>query len=98
MSRFLNRILGLEVELQNCSFAYFTESRSVVVQQAKRSERCDEGILGKGRYYLSLNVVCTRNCHFSSWFVSKEESVIAFAKLFFCGYSFAVDGRVPFGV
>lgn len=47
MSRFLNRILGIEVELQNRLFAYFTKTLSVVVQQAKRSGRWDEGILGK---------------------------------------------------
>ena len=64
MSRFLNRILGLEVELQNRLFAYFTETLSVVVQQAKKSGRWDEGILGKGRCYVSLIVVCTINCHF----------------------------------
>ena len=48
MSRFLNRILGIEVELQNRLFAYFTDTLSVVVQQAKRSGRWDEGILGTG--------------------------------------------------
>lgn len=45
--RFLNRILGVEVELQNRLFAYFMKTLSVVVQQAKSSGRWDEGILGK---------------------------------------------------
>lgn len=49
ISRFLNRILGIEVELQNRLFAYFTKTLSVVVQQAKRSGGWDEGILGKTR-------------------------------------------------
>ena len=49
MSRFLNRILGIEVELQNRLFAYFVKTLSVVVQQAKKSGRWDEGILGKDR-------------------------------------------------
>ena len=53
ISRFLNRILGIEVELQNRLFAYFTKTLSVVVQQAKRSGRWDEGILGKAQ---TLNV------------------------------------------
>lgn len=48
ISRFLNRILGIEVELQNRLFAYFTKTLSVVVQQAKRSGRWDEGILDLG--------------------------------------------------
>lgn len=47
ISRFLNRILGIEVELQNLLFGYFMKTLSVVVQQAKRSGRWDEGILGK---------------------------------------------------
>ena len=46
ISRFLNRILGVEVELQNHLFAYFMKTLSVVVQQAKRTGRWDEGILG----------------------------------------------------
>ena len=79
MSRFLNRILGLEVELQNRLFAYFTETLSVVVQQAKRSGRWDEGILGKGRYYLSINVVVQETV---SQLVSKKESVILLSPSF----------------
>ena len=35
------------MELQNRLFAYFTKTLSVVVQQAKRDGRWDEGILGK---------------------------------------------------
>lgn len=37
------------MELQNRLFAYFVETLSVVVQQAKRSGRWDEGILGKNQ-------------------------------------------------
>ena len=47
MSRFLNRILGIKVELQNRLFAYFMKTLSVVIQQEKRNGRWDEGILGK---------------------------------------------------
>ena len=47
MSRFLNRILGVEVELQNRLFAYLMKTLSLVIQQAKRSGRWDEGILGE---------------------------------------------------
>ncbi|RMX57838.1 hypothetical protein pdam_00018567 [Pocillopora damicornis] len=50
ISRFLNRILGVEVELQNHLFAYFMKTLSVVVQQAKRSGRWDEGILDLGAH------------------------------------------------
>lgn len=55
MSRFLNRILGIEVELQNRLFAYFTDTLSVVVQQAKRSGRWDEGILDLGAHGEAVN-------------------------------------------
>lgn len=50
ISRFLNRILGVEVELQNHLFAYFMKTLSVVVQQAKRTGRWDEGILDLGAH------------------------------------------------
>lgn len=59
ISRFLNRILGIEVELQNRLFAYFTKTLSVVVQQAKRSGRWDEGILGKTNDLDCIPNLCT---------------------------------------
>ena len=52
MSRFLNRILGIKVELQNRLFAYFMKTLSVVIQQEKRNGRWDEGILGKSFLFL----------------------------------------------
>lgn len=55
MSRFLNRILGVEVELQNLLFAYFMKTLSVVVQQAKSSGRWDEGILDLGAHGEAVN-------------------------------------------
>uniref|UniRef100_A0A7M5XKE9 Uncharacterized protein n=1 Tax=Clytia hemisphaerica TaxID=252671 RepID=A0A7M5XKE9_9CNID len=48
ISRFLNRILGMTVELQNGLFQYFTETLSTIVKEAKRSGRFDEGILDLG--------------------------------------------------
>ena len=46
ISKFLNRLLGLEVSLQNALFQYFTNTLEAVIQQAKRNGRYDEGILG----------------------------------------------------
>lgn len=46
ISRFLNRILGLTVALQNALFSYFTETLAAVIKEAKRSGRWDEGIVG----------------------------------------------------
>ena len=51
MSRFLNRILGISVRLQNKLFAYFTDTLSAIIQHAKKIGRWDGGILGEiGRY------------------------------------------------
>ncbi|UYV73913.1 sno [Cordylochernes scorpioides] len=48
MSKFLNRILGMEVDLQNRLFQYFTDTLEVVIQQAKKTGRYDLGILDLG--------------------------------------------------
>ncbi|KAK9727917.1 C-terminal domain on Strawberry notch [Popillia japonica] len=48
MSKFLNRILGMPVELQNRLFRYFTDTLAAIVTQAKRSGRFDLGILDLG--------------------------------------------------
>lgn len=47
ISRFLNRILGLKVVLQNAVFQYFTETLNAIIREAKRNGRWDEGIVGK---------------------------------------------------
>ncbi|KAM3957889.1 LOW QUALITY PROTEIN: protein strawberry notch [Aphomia sociella] len=48
MSKFLNRILGMPVDLQNRLFKYFTDTLTAVMEQAKRSGRFDLGILDLG--------------------------------------------------
>lgn len=61
MSKFLNRILGMPVELQNRLFKYFTDTLQAIISQAKKSGRFDLGILG-----ITLNfplchcVICPR--------------------------------------
>ena len=47
MNKFLSRILGVEVELQNLLFKNFTETLTAIILQAKRFGRWDMGILGK---------------------------------------------------
>ena len=47
LPRFLNRLLGLPVRLQNQLFAYFTDTLTSLVKQAKRSGSWDGGIRGK---------------------------------------------------
>ncbi|CAG9814913.1 unnamed protein product [Phaedon cochleariae] len=48
MSKFLNRILGMPVELQNRLFRYFTDTLAATITSAKRSGRFDLGILDLG--------------------------------------------------
>ncbi|XP_039751873.1 protein strawberry notch isoform X2 [Pararge aegeria] len=48
MSKFLNRILGMPVDLQNRLFKYFTDTLAAVMEQARRSGRFDLGILDLG--------------------------------------------------
>ncbi|CAB3245582.1 unnamed protein product [Arctia plantaginis] len=48
MSKFLNRILGMPVELQNRLFKYFTDTLAAVMEQARRGGRFDLGILDLG--------------------------------------------------
>lgn len=47
ISKFLNRILGMPVDLQNRLFKYFTDTLVAIIQQAKKMGRFDLGILGK---------------------------------------------------
>ncbi len=58
MSKFLNRILGISVEIQNHLFLYFTDTLAAVVLQAKRNGRWDMGILGGSRDLENCPVVC----------------------------------------
>lgn len=46
ISKFLNRILGMPVELQNRLFKYFTDTLAAIISQAKKMGRFDLGILG----------------------------------------------------
>lgn len=47
IGKFLNRILGMEVQQQNALFQYFSDTLSAVIQNAKKTGRYDMGILGK---------------------------------------------------
>ncbi|XP_014244664.1 protein strawberry notch-like [Cimex lectularius] len=45
LGRFLNRILGLPVNLQNALFEYFTNTMEAIIESAKKSGHFDLGIL-----------------------------------------------------
>jgi len=46
ISKFLNRILGIEVELQNKLFHFFTDTLNSIILEQKRRGVWDMGILG----------------------------------------------------
>ncbi|CAL9682352.1 unnamed protein product [Knipowitschia caucasica] len=48
IGKFLNRILGMEVQQQNSLFQYFSETLAAVIQEAKKNGRYDMGILDLG--------------------------------------------------
>lgn len=50
MTKFLNRLLGLEVKVQNALFKYFSDTLDAVIKQAKRAGRYDSGIIGNERF------------------------------------------------
>lgn len=55
ISKFLNRILGMTVDLQNRLFKYFTDTLTAVIEQAKKLGRFDLGILGmRGFFFYKL--------------------------------------------
>lgn len=45
ISKFLNRLLGIQVELQNAIFKYFSDTLEEVVREAKRLGRYEVGII-----------------------------------------------------
>ncbi|GFO35954.1 protein strawberry notch homolog 1, partial [Plakobranchus ocellatus] len=48
ISKFLNRILGMKVTVQNALFTYFTDTLTSIILDAKRSGRWDMGIMDLG--------------------------------------------------
>lgn len=48
ITKFLNRILGLEVHKQNCLFQYFTDNFDYLIEKDKKEGKYDMGILGMG--------------------------------------------------
>eukprot|EP00795_Rhopilema_esculentum_P015444 gene15445-6692_t len=48
VSRFLNRILGLNVGIQNALFSYFIDTMNNIIKEAKKRGSWDEGIVDLG--------------------------------------------------
>lgn len=47
ITKFLNRILGLEVHKQNSLFQYFSDNFDYLIEMDKKEGKYDMGILGK---------------------------------------------------
>lgn len=47
MVRFLNRSLGVPVNLQNCLFKYFADTLNATILKAKKESKFDPGLLGR---------------------------------------------------
>lgn len=56
IGKFLNRILGMEVQQQNALFQYFSDTLNAVVLNAKKNGRYDMGILGEIRFSCDSSV------------------------------------------
>ena len=54
ISKFLNRLLGMDVLLQNALFKYFNDTMTAVILRAKRHGEFDLGILGKSIYFTTV--------------------------------------------
>ncbi|KAA3674887.1 uncharacterized protein DEA37_0003007 [Paragonimus westermani] len=73
MSKFLNRILGLRVHIQNALFRYFSDTLEELTRRAKRDNRLDLGILDLGTSGQNLEIVWTKS--FDTWFLSESTKV-----------------------
>ncbi|KAH8874996.1 Protein strawberry notch [Schistosoma japonicum] len=73
MSKFLNRILGIRVHIQNAVFQYFSDTLEEVTRRAKRDNRLDLGILDLGTSGQNLEITWTKS--FDTWFLSESTQV-----------------------
>ena len=66
VSKFLNRILGMPVDLQNRLFQYFTETLAAIVIQAQKNGNVDSGLCNVGSVedvILAINCIPLPNLH-----------------------------------
>lgn len=54
ITKFLNRILGLEVHKQNHLFQYFTDNFDYLIEKDKKEGKYDMGILGMDKLMLGV--------------------------------------------
>lgn len=73
MSKFLNRILGMRVHIQNSLFQYFSSTLDELTRRAKRDHRLDLGIMDLGTTGQNLEIAWTKS--FDTWFLSESSKV-----------------------
>ncbi|VDP83951.1 unnamed protein product [Echinostoma caproni] len=73
MSKFLNRMLGLRVHIQNALFRYFSDTLEELTRRAKRDNRLDLGIMDLGTSGQNMEIVWTKS--FDTWFLSDKTQV-----------------------
>lgn len=76
INRFLNRLLGMKVEVQNCLFDYFIEIMDTYIRFAKRSGEYDQGIM-----VLSSNNGRVRRLEHTEFKYKHSESVTTIIEL-----------------
>lgn len=57
ITKFLNRILGMEVDIQNSLFGYFTNTLGKIIMDAKKEGKWDLGILGWFLFSIFLCII-----------------------------------------
>ncbi|CAL8089156.1 unnamed protein product [Calicophoron daubneyi] len=73
MSKFLNRMLGMRVHIQNALFRYFSDTLEELTRRAKRDNRLDLGIMDLGTSGQNLEIAWTKS--FDTWFLSESTQV-----------------------
>ncbi|KAL7053455.1 hypothetical protein AAHC03_027120 [Spirometra sp. Aus1] len=73
MSKFLNRLLGMRVHVQNALFRYFSDTLEELVRRAKRDNRLDLGIMDLGTTGQNLEIVWTKS--FDTRFLSDSAQI-----------------------
>ncbi|VEL26591.1 unnamed protein product [Protopolystoma xenopodis] len=73
MSKFLNRILGMRVHIQNALFRYFSDTLEELVRRAKRDKRLDLGIMDLGTTGQNMEITWTKS--FDNRFLTDSSEV-----------------------
>uniref|UniRef100_A0A674DQX3 Protein strawberry notch homolog 2 n=1 Tax=Salmo trutta TaxID=8032 RepID=A0A674DQX3_SALTR len=67
ITKFLNRILGLEVHKQNSLFQYFTDNFDYLIEKDKKEGKYDMGILGLSHTHTSQFNFSFGKCSHANW-------------------------------